>query len=318
MRILTVGTSCVDVSAFPVGRFPHPGGRLRLSRAQLSAAGNGLCTAVCLANLGVTSALLTAIGSDTAGEIVRSSLSSNRVKVFEPRTTSGGTSVSIVAVAPNSERRILSFSGASAAIQNADVLRAVRVFEPKVVVLQGLALMEGLLRTGPSAALVRALRDKIVILDPALRSDWARATWKQKLTPWMPLCSAFVPSADELVAMTGLQPSAITEARALLSVRSLCVKIGRRGAVLSTAEVARRKVPAFRVRALDSTGAGDCWTAGFAWALAERAALDTATLVYAAVVGNALGALAVQQFGAVPSRVSPKVVRSMVRKAPQP
>jgi ribokinase len=313
MRTLTIGGSCVDVAAYPVRRLPPPGGRLMLSRAELAPAGNGLCTAVCLAKLGATSALLTGIGADPAGVLVRSTLDANRVHLFEPSRRPSETSVSIVAIATDAERRILSATGASASVQISDVVRVLRAFNPKVVVFQGLVLMDGLLRAGPSRALVKALRNRIVVVDPALRADWSRVMWRRKLAPWIALCSAFVPSADELLAMTGHRPSEIARARRMIGVSCLCVKDGQKGAHIGTEEVKRHTVPARRVRALDSTGAGDCWTAGFAWALGSREKLNESTLVRAVQVGNALGAFAVRHFGAVPTGLTRKRVRAMLR-----
>jgi sugar/nucleoside kinase (ribokinase family) len=84
-------------------------------------------------------------------------------------------------------------------------------------------------------------------------------------------------------------------ARVLLDagVRTAVMKLGDRGCAIFTGALEYR-CPAFEVEARDTTGAGDCFVAGFL-AATERGA----SLHEAGCFGNAVGAFAVQNIGAV-------------------
>jgi ribokinase len=76
-------------------------------------------------------------------------------------------------------------------------------------------------------------------------------------------------------------------ARALLALgpRSVVVTLGAEGALVATGE-AMTRVPSVKVDAVDTTGAGDAFTAALAWQLGTGAALPEAA-AYAARVGAA-------------------------------
>ena len=114
MRVLSVGTSCLDVSIFPVDKLPRLGERSDLSQHAIAVAGNALCAAICAKRLGATSsALVTALGRDFAGELVQERLRAEGVELFNCGSRTASTSLSVVAVAKGGEKRIFSSIGAS-------------------------------------------------------------------------------------------------------------------------------------------------------------------------------------------------------------
>jgi len=122
------------------------------------------------------------------------------------------------------------------------------------------------------------------------------------------------PNERELGALAGREvdsiDSAIRAARELVEagITTLVVKMGESGALLVTSEH-EAHFPAFRVPAVDSTGAGDAFTAGLALALCEGKNLEEAT-----TFANASGACAVMVLGAQPSMPSRGEVLNLLER----
>ena len=94
-------------------------------------------------------------------------------------------------------------------------------------------------------------------------------------------------------------------------VRRVCIKLGPKGCLIADGD-RRERVPGFPVHSVvDTTGAGDCFVAGFlaahirGWSFRECARL-----------GNAAGALAVQRVGATAGIAGFDEVYSLYSSAP--
>jgi 2-dehydro-3-deoxygluconokinase len=126
---------------------------------------------------------------------------------------------------------------------------------------------------------------------PAL---WPAARALACLRALLAQCDLFLPSVDEVEALTGLsQPDAIVSWSRDQGARQVALKLGARGCRVSDGTTVT-DVPAHAVQPLDATGAGDC----FAGALLARLAAGDA-LPQAARVANVAAALSTQGLGAV-------------------
>ena len=126
--------------------------------------------------------------------------------------------------------------------------------------------------------------------------------------PCQPLSDEFLsgvylvtPNEVEAETLTGIavkdQQSADRAAQVLFAkgVQNVLITLGSRGVYLNTAGRSEI-IPAYRVEAVDTTGAGDAFNGGLLTALSEGKSLREA-----ARFGNALAALSVQRMGAAPS-----------------
>ncbi len=113
------------------------------------------------------------------------------------------------------------------------------------------------------------------------------------LGPSLPWTDLLFVNEDEARMLTGFR-EIDAAGRALLSAgaKTVCVKLGPRGCEVFS-ESASFASPGFRVDAVDSTGAGDCFSGGYLAALQRNLTHEEA-----ARIGNAAGALSVQQLGA--------------------
>jgi ribokinase len=111
-----------------------------------------------------------------------------------------------------------------------------------------------------------------------------------------------VPNESETSLLTGLPVDSLeqaeTAARGLLQAgaRSVVLTLGDRGALVVEKDQPAVHIPPHPVQVVDTTAAGDAFVAGLAVGLAEGK-----SLVEAAKLGNAAGAIAVTRLGAQPA-----------------
>jgi 2-dehydro-3-deoxygluconokinase len=134
-----------------------------------------------------------------------------------------------------------------------------------------------------------------VALDSNLRlSLWPLARAQACIRQAVGLCDLFLPSLEDMTALTGLtQASDIIAWSHAQGAAQVVLKLGADGTVASDGHSLRR-MPGHAVTAADATGAGDCFAGNLLARLSSGEDLWAAT-AYA----NAAAALSVQGFGAV-------------------
>jgi 2-dehydro-3-deoxygluconokinase len=147
-----------------------------------------------------------------------------------------------------------------------------------------------------------------VALDSNLRlSLWPLARAQACIRHAVSLCDLFLPSLEDMTALTGL-----TQAQDIIAwshaqgATQVVLKLGSDGALASDGQH-HRQVPGLAVTAVDATGAGDCFAGNLLARLSAGDDLWTAT-AYA----NASAALSVQGYGAVGPLPSPGAVLKML------
>lgn len=179
-------------------------------------------------------------------------------------------------------------------------------------------------RTATLAA-VRYAHDqgKIVSYDPNLRMKlWdSPESAKTVILAAMPLADIVKISEEELVFLTGKTDLAIG-ARYLLETYDLdlvLITLGPKGAYAATATAQARK-PAYAVKTIDTTGAGDSFTGGFLHQLLQSGKrpgrLTEADLADFLLFANAVGSLATTRKGAIPALPTLEQVEECLRERP--
>jgi sugar/nucleoside kinase (ribokinase family) len=146
----------------------------------------------------------------------------------------------------------------------------------------------------PTAEVVRRAREIGVIT--CLDTVWNSAIDPLPvLDPCLPHLDYFLPSIDEAGLLTGLQSPADVAAFFLdKGVGVVGLKLGDEGCWIQDSQ-RRLHVPAYEVAAVDTSGAGDAWVAGFLAGLLEGWDLEEAGRL-----GNAMGAMCVTAIGTTP------------------
>jgi sugar/nucleoside kinase (ribokinase family) len=244
--------------------------------------GNGSTTSYTVGKLGVPVTIVTLLGRDPAGEAVLARLKSAGVDLSCVQYVDAPTSTAICLIRGNGERALLYQLGAA----SGDF--APFDFPPHATHFHLAAVyrMRHLRQSGP-ALLERAKRAG---LRTSLDTQWdTEGEWMKVLEPSLRWTDYTLVNEDEARMLTGhSDPAAAARSLRGAGATNIVVKLGARGCWLNGTEI-----PGFKVSAVDSTGAGDCFAGAFIASLERGLPPEDA-----ARFGNAVGALSVQQVGA--------------------
>jgi len=265
--------------------------------------GKGANQAVCAAKLGADVALVARIGSDVFGDRSLENFTSAGIDTrFVTRDSAAPSGVALIVVDANGENAIVVAPGANLCLTPEDVDKARdAIAEADAVVLQLEIPAETVAHT---INLAHKLGVK-VILNPAP----IRPMSKELLAK----VDVLVPNqheAADLLGRTGegRDIDAPTAARELMAfgTESVVITLGGEGAYVC-GQGASEFVPPMKVTPVDTTAAGDAFTASLACALAEGKALTEAARFAARVA-----AISVTRMGAQPSLPTRDEVESYV------
>ena len=229
----------VDITFVGLERLPGPGEERRATDLQRSA-GGGAITAVALARLGLTSALVSPIGSDADGDYLRAQLAAEGV-LWAGRRVARTATTAVMPV--DGERAMATYDPGEEA--TAAELAAV---EPRAVVIS----LPRLALAPPGVLLYATAGDAEARADADDEADLRHVR-------------ALIVNEREACHMTGVTEG--ERAAGELATRTSCaiVTLGQRGAV-AACEGRLVQVPGIPAEPVDTTGAGDLFTAAYVWA----------------------------------------------------
>jgi ribokinase len=274
--VVVVGSLNVD-TLLRVDVLPRPGETVIARSEEIRPGGKGGNQACAAARLGARTTMIGALGSDVAGRQARDALESAGVDVAGIVTCDQPTGAAVVIVENAGENLIVVKAGANAELTADHVRERLRAHGAAVVLVS----LEISVRTAMAAAETAAGNGWTVVLNAA----------PSQVLPVELLAACDVVVANEH-EVTQLGPDHMTGLLAA-GPRAVVVTAGRRGANLHLADGSVHHQAAFPVEAIDTTGAGDAFCGGLAWALAAGHDLIPAVRVAAAV-----GALATRAAGA--------------------
>ena len=285
----------------------HGTGPLRLAGSlNLSVAGSESNVAIGLARLGHEVEWIGRVGDDEFGTLVLRTLRAEGVDVRHAVVDPSGPTALLVfehRIADVTRVMYYRTGSAGSALGAADVLPEV---SDDVAILHVTGVTAAL-GAGPAGAVSEAVaRAKstatTVSLDVNFRSRlWSAEQARATLQPVLAEVDLVFGSADELLMIADRAPDVDAAAGQLLArgVQTVIAKLGVDGAVAYTGDDTI-KVPARRVQAVDSVGAGDAFVAGYLSGL-----LDGTDCAGCLDRGAVLGAFAVSREGdweALPTR----------------
>lgn len=293
-QIVTLGGLNMDlVVRVPV--IPKPGETITGHGFATFPGGKGANQTVALARLGAQVCMIGRVGADSFGETLLQNLRQEGVRTDFVRVDhQRATGVALITVEDSGQNNISVAPGANMAVSAEEVKAAFSVLEDFDMLVMPLETpMEAIL----TAARLAREHGARVALNPAPA---------QPLTPellqWVDI---LIPNEFEAEALTRIVTSNEDGARrAALQLHewtggNVALTLGERGALLLDAGQTPPQfthLPAFRVTAVDTTAAGDAFVAGLAVGLSEGM-----SLVEAAQLGSAAGAISVTRHGAQPS-----------------
>lgn len=276
--VVVVGSVNADL-VVRVPRLPVPGETVIGGTFQLACGGKGANQAAAAARLGARTWLVGLTGDDDFGRQAREDLRDAGVDLSELGTGSSRTGVALIVVDDRGENLIAVASGANAEVTGDMVARSLRRIEVRhAVVLANLEVSDDAVMAAAAEARARGWR---FVLNPAPARPLP--------DPLLAACDVISPNEREVEALG--RPS--VEALLGRGVGAVVVTRGAAGADLYRPGVPAHHQEAFPVVAVDTTGAGDAFSAALAWAMAEGRSLEDAVCLAAGA-----GALATRQVGA--------------------
>jgi len=290
-RFVVVGDATVDQMYF-VKDFPEPGGEVNALRAVMEPGGAGGTIATVLGRLGNEVRIATRVGTGPFSELAlkhvrEAGVDDALVQVDEHLQTSSVTLI----ITPDAQRTMISAAGASRHLDSAEI-RKDDIGSVDALVMSAYSLVGGRQREYAVQALEFA-RDAKVTTFVDLGSGAVNAL-RDRLITVVRDVDYLLMNEQELYTLTG--ESSISDAVSGLNrhgIERLIVKVGAMGSIVITPELTEL-VEAYDIDGvIDSTGAGDYYTAAFAHAI-----MKGYDLLDAARLGNVAGALNTTQVGA--------------------
>jgi len=290
--IVCLGIMVADVIAKPLQAIPSPGRLVLVDEMSLHTGGCAINAATALAKLGIPVEVIGKIGADAFADFILKSLMERGIGTKGVKQDDQlGTSATMVMVEPEGERRFVHYIGANAHLSLEDI-DPTMIKNASILHIAGSLVMPGI-DGQPTAELLKMAHEAGVItfLD-TVWDDTGR--WMEVLKPCMPHIDYFVPSLPEAKALTGKNdPAEVAHALLEYGVGTVGLKMGEEGCLVVSKSGDSIRLPAFQVKVVDATGAGDAFAAGFIAGVFQDWSLDKT-----AHFANAVGALCVTGIGA--------------------
>lgn len=305
-KVTVFGSFVVDLMA-RAPRLPVPGETVKGSFFKQGAGGKGFNQGIAAHKAGGDVTMITKLGRDSLAAVATDAMDSvglSKDHLFfseeEP------TGVALISVdEKTSQNEIIIVPGACATISDADIdsVKA-RILESAYLLLQLEVNQDA---NEKVAALAKANGVRVIV----------------NTAPYSPVADAFLngcylvtPNEVEAEELTGVcvtdLESADRAAKVFMEkgVQNVVITLGSRGVYINT-DGNSQIVPAYKVNAIDTTGAGDAFNGGLLTALSEGK-----TLVEAAKFANALAALSVQRLGTTPSMPTREEIDAFLQEHP--
>ncbi|MDB1113702.1 ribokinase [Pseudomonas extremaustralis] len=289
-KVVVVGSLNMDLVT-RASRLPRAGETLIGQTFTTVPGGKGANQAVASARLGADVSMIGCVGTDAYGIQLRDALLVEGIDCRAVSTVEGSSGVALIVVDDTSQNAIVIVAGSNGELTPASLQAFDTVLQAANVIVCQLEV--------PMATVGYALKrgrelGKTVILNPAPASAPLPAEWYASI-------DYLIPNESEAGALSGVTVDSLDSAR-LAATRliqagagKVIITLGPQGVLFSDGQVFEHLV-APKVKAVDTTAAGDTFVGGFAAALANGESEAEAIRF-----GQVAAALSVTRAGAQPS-----------------
>ena len=293
-KIMIIGASILDVMVRPADRHVFETGSSAAEDISISFGGDALNEATVLASLGKKVSLQTLIGEDAEAGMIRRYCTDMGIALqTKNKYENVKTGVNVVLVQENGERNFLTNKNGSLrklTVEDLDIpfpddigilcFASIFVF-PEI----GNRELEYIFRT--------AKEQGILVCADMTKRKFGESL--EDVADALGYVDYLIPNEEEACLLTGENSAELSAERFIeAGVGCVIIKCGSRGCYIRTRE-RKKHIEAVRdVKCIDTTGAGDSFTAGFLYGLSEQWEIEKC-----AEFANQCGANAVQVTGAV-------------------
>ena len=289
-KIVVVGSSNTDM-IIKVPWIPKTGETILGGKFSTAPGGKGANQAVAASRAGGDVTFIARIGDDMFGQKAKQGFIKDKINVDYVLTDESEPSgVALICVAEDGENSIAVASGANSNLSPSDIQKQSEVISSADILLLQLETPLETIRQATSIASDNGVK---VILDPAPAQELSDDILEH--------ISILTPNESEAELLTNIkvdsEENAAKAADVLMNrgVQTVLLTMGSKGTYIATEDF-KELIPAFKVKAVDTTAAGDVFNGALAVAIAENKPIRQAISF-----ANAAAALSVTKLGAQPS-----------------
>jgi sugar/nucleoside kinase (ribokinase family) len=252
----------VDLLSGPIKQYPVPRVQSQITTEwiRMAPGGGAANTPSALARMGLEVTAFSKVGDDPNGAFVCNEL--KRVGVDTAGicvSAKDSTPFTFVGIHADGDRTFIHTPGSNVTFNIADI-DLTRALDCEFLLYQDLWVLPGLDGKAAASLLEQARRRGVVtFLDEA----FGYGPKRESLEVMLPHCDYVIPSIDDLQTIyPGSSATDLVDRILGHGAGAVVVKMGPKGCFVAHGEV-RRQVAAYPANVVDTTGAGDCWDAGF-------------------------------------------------------
>lgn len=303
-HVVVLGSINVDTT-YHVNRFPQPGETIAAQSKSSAPGGKGANQAVAAARSGAQTAFVGAVGSDNEGQYMLEALKENDIDTSHINIDKyHGTGSAAITLDANGQNDIMVYGGANQAMQPGE-------FGDLSELLAHTEFLIAQFETPQAVALDLFKQAKeqgvTTVLNPAPAHEI--------MPELLQYTDVIAPNETECALLTGIE---LTDEDSMLKsvdyfrergVKHLLITLGDRGVFYATPDD-HGLVPAFKVKAVDTTAAGDT----FIGALCSQLEKDLANVEDSLRYAQRASSLTVQRMGAMPSIPTGEDVKAALKQ----
>ncbi len=279
MDVIAVGNANVDLMSV-IDRIPEEDEETLALDFKIVPGGSASNFVAALSRLGVSTGLIASIGEDIFGQIILNNLKNERVDISHIKIVKNTLSgIVMILVDKKGNRRMIAHRGANLLL-NKDDIKIEYLKSAKIIHLSGTRL-----EIAEHIAFIAKKENLTISFDPG---SVIASLGIEKCKNILKNTDILFANRVEIIKMTKLQ-DVLKGAHELIKrgPSIVVVKMGSEGSLAVTKDQ-EIKMPAFKVKVINTTGAGDAFNAGFI-----KAFLNKMNLGEALKIGNAVAALSI-------------------------
>ena len=288
-KICVIGSIGYDLTTY-IYKFPKAGETIVGKKFIQNPGGKGDNQVIASARVGGDVTFIGAVGDDNYGELLKKNLEENKVKTHMKIVPNMSSQIATILIDESGENRIVIVPGANNFVDKKQIDDNFDIIKECDIILMQLEIP---METVKYVVDKFYELNKIIILNPAPGAELSDNIIKK--------CTYLTPNENEIGLITKMPYDTIdnikSAAKCLFDkgAQNVLVTLGEKGAYLKNKND-DIIIPTLKVKALDTTGAGDCFNGVFAaWLAMGKNAIEA--IKYA----NVASSISVTRSGAVPS-----------------
>jgi sugar/nucleoside kinase (ribokinase family) len=283
---VVIGDANIDLVVVGCNQVPAPGQEVYVDNMMMHVGGGAALFSISLAKLGVHVAFNGVLGDDDHGRYIRERFAEYGIDTRMVRASKIHNTGISIAFNPDTDRSFITYAGSNMEVRM-DNLNLNEIAEGRHVHVTG---YKGRRNHEQYVALAKALKEKGVTLSCDVGWDDS-GEWDKSVFELMQYFDVFLMNETEALHYTGIDK--IEDSLRYMGQfgSNVVVKLGADGAI-SMKEGELTRLPGYSVQAVDTTGAGDSFNAGYLYGFLQKLDVESC-LRY----GNACGAMSVSAFG---------------------